>query len=447
MSAAPAPTDPSEPLAARLAAFDLLTDCLENGIALDAAVTRHLSQSRLPARDRAFARALATTAIRRRGDLLAALRALMDRPLPKRAQGAARCLDLGLVQILFFGVADHAAVDTTLRLLDRRGRAGDRPLKGLLNAVLRRAAREREDILARLDADPALNLPGWLRKRWTRTYGAATTAGMASLLRREPPLDLTPRDPADAAALAEATGAVKLPSGSLRLDRPVDPAALPGFAEGRFWVQDAAAALPARLLASRLPAGAKVIDLCAAPGGKTLQLAAAGIAVTSLDRSQARLDRLRDNLARTGLAADIIAADALAWQPPVPAAGVLLDAPCSATGTLRRRPDVAWSKSADDIRVLAELQGQLLAAAADMVAPAGTLVYCVCSLEREEGEDRIAAFLEARTDWARAAIAPDELPGLEAAVTADGDLRLLPVHLGHCGGNDGFFVARLVRKR
>lgn len=434
-------------LAPRLAALDLLTDCLQDGVTLDAAVARHITQSALPPRDRAFARALATTALRRRGDLLTCLRHLLDRPLPKRAGIAARCLELGLTQVLFLDVADHAAVDTTLRLLDRRGRAGDKPLKGLLNAVLRRAAREREDMLARLEADPATNLPGWLRKGWTHSYGAAATADMARLLRHEPPLDLTPRDPTDAAALAEAIGAGMLPCGSLRFARTVDPATLPGFAEGRFWVQDASAALPARLLISQLPPGAPVIDICAAPGGKTLQLAAAGCAVTALDKSDSRLDRLRDNLVRTGLQAEVITADALGWRPAGPAAGVLLDAPCSATGTLRRRPDVAWSKSVRDVRSLADLQARLLAAAAAMVAPGGTLVYCVCSLQPEEGEDRIAAFLDARSDWARVPIAADELPGLEAARTKDGDLRILPVHLADAGGIDGFYAARCARKR
>lgn len=434
-------TDPQgtgpQGLAARRAALDAVAAVLDRHQPLDTAFAR------LDARDRAFARQMATTTIRHLGGLDAALAGFLDRPLPKRAGRVRHILRLGLAQILVLGVADHAAVDSAVRLTAASRQAGDRALKGLVNAVLRRAVRDRDALTAALDPDRTL--PAWLRQRWQAAYGAATTSAIARTLAAEPPLDLTPRAAEDAAALAEALQAERLPTGSLRLARGGEVSALAGFAEGRWWVQDAAAALPARLLGE--VAGRTVVDLCAAPGGKTLQLAAAGARVIAVDRSAKRLERLEENLARTGLDADVVTADALTWQPDGPVDHILVDAPCSATGTARRHPDVLHTKSERDIASLADLQARLLDHAVSLLPAGGTLVYCVCSLEPEEGPDQIAALLDRhRIETAglrRRPVAAGELPGLGEAVTPAGDLRTLPCLWPERGGLDGFYSARL----
>jgi 16S rRNA (cytosine967-C5)-methyltransferase len=240
---------------------------------------------------------------------------------------------------------------------------------------------------------------------------------------------------------AERLEAEILPTGSLRREAGGDVAALPGFAEGEWWVQDAAAALPVRMLGD--VSGLRVADLCAAPGGKTAQLIVAGARVTAVDISGKRLERLAQNLARLGLVAETIVADAVKWRPETPLDAVLLDAPCTATGTLRRHPDIAWNKQPADLARLASLQDRLLAAALAMVKPGGLVVYATCSLQPEECEQRIAGLLESAANVERVAIAADEVPGLEDTVTAPGDLRTLPCHWAERGGLDGFFAARL----
>jgi 16S rRNA (cytosine967-C5)-methyltransferase len=286
--------------------------------------------------------------------------------------------------------------------------------------------------------DPERLAPGWLFARWRSAYGEAAARAIAAMIPREPSTDLTPRDPADAAVLAEALQALPLPGGSLRTPLRGDVADWPGYAEGRWWVQDAAAAIPARLLGAQ--AGETALDLCAAPGGKTLQLAAAGAQVTALDRSAPRLKRLTGSLARTGLQAEIVAAEAAAWRDPRRFAAVLLDAPCSATGTFRRHPDVLWGSKPGDIPKLAGVQSRLLDAAAERVEAGGRLIYCVCSLEPEEGEAQVAGFLKRRSGFSLWPIAPGEGGAPEPSVTPSGTLRILPQHLD--GGLDGFFIAR-----
>ena len=314
--------------------------------------------------------------------------------------------------------------------------------KGLVNAVLRRLAREGQALAAGQDA-ARLNTPDWLWASWSAAYGAETTRAIAEAHLADPPLDLSVKR--DAEAWAERLGARVLPTGALRLPPGTgDVARLPGYDDGAWWVQDAAAALPARLLGE--VAGRRVLDLCAAPGGKTAQLAAAGAEVTAVERSEARLGRLRDNLARLGLAAATVTADAAEWRPPAPAEAVLLDAPCSATGTLRRHPDIAHLKGPEQLSALTALQDRLLAAALGMVAPGGLLVYAVCSLQPEEGPQRIAALLSGGAPAARIPVEPGELDGLEELVTPEGDLRTLPCQLAEAGGMDGFYTCRLRRR-
>ncbi|MCP5366755.1 MAG: RsmB/NOP family class I SAM-dependent RNA methyltransferase [Hyphomicrobiales bacterium] len=421
----------------RALALDLLDLVLHQHRPLDEAFAGHPRLAALEPRDRAFARTLAATTLRRLGQIDDLAGRCLDRPLPRRAARARDLLRLGVAQLLFLDLPAHAAVHATVALAT----GGDlAPYRGLVNGVLRRLDREGRDWPAAQDA-PRLNTPDWLWDSWVGAYGEATARQIAAAHLAEPPLDLTVKD--DPQGWAQRLGARVLPTGSLRLEvkGPID--ALPGFAEGAWWVQDAAAALPARLLGD--VAGREVIDLCAAPGGKTAQLAAAGARVTAVDRADKRLARLAANLDRLGLAARTVAADAARWRPDAPADAVLLDAPCSATGTLRRHPDVARLKSAAEVDKLAGVQARLLDAAAAMVRPGGVLVYGTCSLQPQEGPGRVEAFLAGHPDFARRPVAADEVPGLAAAVTRAGDLRTLPGHWAGDGGLDGFYAARLVR--
>jgi 16S rRNA (cytosine967-C5)-methyltransferase len=284
-------------------------------------------------------------------------------------------------------------------------------------------------------------VPPWLLARWRAAFGAEAAAAIAGMVAAEPPTDLTPKAAADAEALAPPLGAEILPGGSLRTALKGDVAEWPGFAEGRWWVQDAAAAIPARLLG--VSPGETALDMCAAPGGKTLQLAAAGAQVTAVDRSPQRLRRLSENLTRTGLAAEVVTADAAAWTDRRLFDAVLLDAPCSATGTFRRHPDVLWAARPGDIASLAAVQSRLLDAAASHVKQGGRLVYCVCSLEPEEGEAQAAAFLDRHPEFTLEPIAAGEGGAPAASLRPDGALRILPHHLP--GGLDGFYIARFRR--
>ncbi len=400
--------------------------------ALDTALASHGGFAHLSSRDRAFARLLTATVLRRLGEIDAALAPLLNRPLPAGAARVMNALRLGAAQRLFLDTPAHAAVDTTVRLLD--GRLSG--FKGLANAIVRKVA------AAAAPADAArIDTPEWLWRSWTKAFSDETAAMIATAHLSEPPLDFTVAG--DAETWRDRLAATLLPTGSLR--RPIggDPSALPGFRDGAGWVQDAAAALPARLLG--VTAGQRAIDLCAAPGGKTAQLAAAGAEVTAIDRSPQRLARLRANLERLGLHARVVEADAAAWRPDEPADAVLLDAPCTATGTIRRHPDIARIKSAADVAKMAAVQDRLLRAAVEMTAPGGRLVYATCSLQPEEGPERIAALLRDGAPVRLDGISALEMPGLSDAIGADGTVRTLPCQWKELGGLDGFFIARLRR--
>lgn len=419
-------------MSARRAAADLLVAVLDHGRALDDALNETPSFEALQGRDRAFARALATATLRRLGSIDSVLSRFLQKPLPDTAFHGRALLRIGAAQLLVLGTPAHAAVGETVSTANAMREA--RGFAKLTNAVLRRVASDGPDILASLP--PGADLPTWLFTRWRATYGDAAAA-IAAALRAEAPLDLSIKtDPGD---WAGRLGANLLPTRSLRLDSAAGVEHLPGFAEGAWWVQDAAAALPAKLL--RDVTGKRVLDLCAAPGGKTLQLAAAGALVTAIDKSKPRLARMRENLERTKLAAEMIAADALEFSASEPFDAILLDAPCTSTGTLRRHPDVAWLRRPNDVRALAELQTKLLAAAATQLKPGGVLVYAVCSLEPEEGPGIVAQAL--RQGWTRNPIVAGEIPS--EFITAEGDMRTLPSHWPDIGGLDGFFAARLQR--
>lgn len=422
----------------RAAAFDLIDAVLNHKRLLDEAQSLSKPYMALPERDRGLAMLIARTVLRHLGEIDALIDAFLDKPLGKKGQGAVTVLRIGLSQLMFLDIAEHAAVDTTVDLC----RGGDlQPYRKLVNAVLRRAQREGALVLDQLDR-VSVNTPQWLWDTWVAAFGDDTARAIASQHMQEPPLDITVK--ADPARWAEAMNARLMPTGSLRLfDHKGSVTTLPGFEEGAWWVQDLAASLPARLLGNI--ADTDVLDLCCAPGGKTMELAAAGARVIAVDRSDKRLNRVRDNLSRTGLNAKLVVANVETWRPDMLADAVLLDAPCSATGTARRHPDVLHLKTAADIAKLAALQSRLLRAAVDMVRPGGLVVYCTCSLQPEEGEGQIDALIAGGAPVEIDPIKPAEAGALAHIVTQNGYLRTLPCHLGDQGGMDGFFAARLRR--
>ncbi len=419
----PVPAAASDPT--RGVAFDILVAVTERRRPLEEALDgADPAGSGVPARDRAAAHRLAATVLRRMGTLDAVLEPFLAKAPPPRVRLA---LMMGAAQLLFLDTPPHAAVGTVVSLVRERGLA---PFAGLVNAVLRRVAGAGTAALDGLDG-PRLDVPAWLWSSWGRD-----ARPIAEALGREAPLDLTL---APGAAMPE--NALLLPTGSVRLPAGTRVAELPGYEEGAFWVQDAAAALPARLLAP-LP-GERIADLCAAPGGKTAQLAAAGARVSAIERDSGRLHRLRQNLSRLRLETETIEADAGLWRPSEPLDAVLLDAPCSATGTVRRHPDVLRLKRAADLGPLVDGQDRLLAAAAGMLRPGGRLVYAVCSLQPEEGPQRAEAAI--RFGLQPDPFTPDELSALPEARTPEGWLRTHPGLWAERGGMDGFFVARFVR--
>ncbi len=406
----------------RESAFDLLKTVLEKHRPLEEALDALPDQQ---PRDRAAAHRLAASVLRRMGTLDAVLEPFLRREPPDPVRNVLR---IGAAGLLFLETPGHAAVATAVALARTRGLA---PFAGLVNAVLRKVAAAGPAALADLNS-PRLDTPSWLWSAWGQAARAIATAHQT-----EAPLDLTLKP---GTALPE--GGTLLPTGSVRFPAGRRVADIPGFETGALWVQDAAAALPARLLDAQ--PHERVADLCAAPGGKTGQLAAAGAAVTAIERDSARADRLVANLSYWGLHADVITADATAWTPPAPFDAVLLDAPCSATGTIRRHPDVARLKRPRDVESLIKTQDALLDAAASMLRPGGRLIYAVCSLQPEEGAPRIAEAVRhgrLRHD----PFHPDELAALPEALTPEGFLRTHPGLWPDRGGMDGFFAARLIR--
>ena len=427
----------SEISASRSVAFDLLRSVTEKNKSYDEAMVLHDGFRRLPGRDKGFARLVSATALRRLGQIDAVLNHCMKKPLPKSASVVRDILRLASTEILFLKVAPHAAVDSAVTLVESRKFP---KFKGLTNAVLRRLVNEGEALLAQFPN--YLNIPKWMLEAWQSAYGTVVVDEIVDALLIEPMLDLSVKE--DTAIWAERLQAKILSTGSLRrsFDGPIN--LMPGFDDGAWWVQDAGAAIPARLFGD--VSGMRVLDVCAAPGGKTAQLAAAGAKVTALDRSSRRLKRLESNLMRLGLTAELVAADATEWVSDQQFDAVLLDPPCSATGTIRRHPDILYSKTMTDLAKLTILQEKLLVQVSKFVKPGGQLIFCTCSLQAEEGELQIGNFLKTNTDFQRKLIKDDEVGGEDVFINKDGDLRTLPFHLREIGGIDGFFASRLVRK-
>jgi len=437
--------------ASRWAAAGLLLAVLHRNRALDAELDdRHpnAALAGLDERDRALTRRITATVLRRLGTLRHLLGGLLDRGLPKDRPLVEIALLIGSAQLVCLDVPRHAAVDVSVRLV--QGDPKTARYAGLVNAVLRRIARGAGPPLP--DDRLHLDTPEWLFARWAKTYGEDRALAVAAAHRLEPPLDITVKS--DPEAWAQRLGGRRMPTGSVRLAAHGPIAALPGYGDGEWWVQDAAAAMPARLIGD--VNGARVLDLCAAPGGKTVQLAAAGAVVTAVDQSAARMARLKENLARTGLDAVTAVADATEWIPaqwksdaPAPFDAVLVDAPCTSTGTIRRHPDIPWRRAPGDIAALAPIQRRLFGRAIDLTRPGGTIVYCTCSLEPEEGEDLVSAVAEQDGRVRRKPITTAEFPDFEQFITARGELRTLPCDWADPDprmlGLDGFFAVRFER--
>lgn len=435
-------------LNARLAAIHMLTTIVQSGTMLDerpATAAPEMPVGTEDARDKALARSIVIVSLRRLGSIRLALSKYLDKGLPRKAPALEWILVSAAAQILYMEVPDHAAVDLAVHAT-RQDRA-TAPFASLVNAVLRNIIRNREEALQAGDpkfGDSMTDTPQWLAVRWQKTFGSEAAQQIAAMNGCEPTLDVSVRD--NPAEWAQKLDGMVLPTGSVRLRSHKPVQELEGYAEGAWWVQDVAAALPARMLAAQ--AGEDVADLCAAPGGKTIQLALSGAHVVALDKSAERMKRLSANLARIGLSAETRIGDALTFSGG-PFDAILLDAPCTATGTIRRHPDVAWTKRASHIAALSVTQAKMLDHAAQLLKPGGRLVYCTCSLEPEEGELQIAQFLERNRDMKRLPIIAEEIGGLASCLNDRGEVRTLPCHLPHddsrMAGMDGFFIARLGR--
>ncbi|MDX2290010.1 MAG: transcription antitermination factor NusB [Hyphomicrobiaceae bacterium] len=446
-------------LAAREVAVELVVAVLERHRSLDDALAVAFARSPaadLDPRDRGFARHLAATTLRYARPLERVVAGCLEKPLSEKSRRVGYILLVAATQLLLLDTPPHAAI--SLAVDQTRRAPGGTRLDKLTNAVLRRIAREGRSAF---DAsDPAVAaLPDWLWSRWQSAYGPERARALAAACLEEAALDLSLKTPSEAATWAERLSGALLATGSIRLAPSGRIEDVAGFAEGAWWVQDAAAALPVRLLGP--VDGLNVVDLCAAPGGKTAELAAAGADVTAVDISPDRLARVRQNLDRLGLNASLVTADAGVWRPSAPVDAVLLDAPCTATGTIRRHPDILHLKRDTDLAALVDVQAQLLAHAVTMVRPGGSIVYCTCSLEPEEGEQQISRLLAATDTVEPVPIIPGEAGIAAEWITPSGMLRTLPMHrpaiaqtfhregdgtLPLRDGLDGFFAARLRRK-
>lgn len=426
-------------LAARVAATRILAAVLEKKTSLDGMLDSENGNPvyrALSLADRALVRAIVNSALRHLPRIEAALSMLLDGPLPQGARSLHHVLVIGAAQMLYLDVPDHSAVDLAVEQAHRDPR--NKRFVKLVNAVLRRLGREKAEIEKAIADVPVL--PGWFHDRLVSAYGDEVAQRISEAQLTPASIDLTVK--ADPALWAEKLGGTVLPNGSVRLGEfEGQIPSLEGFAEGAWWVQDLAASIPVKLMGDI--SGKRVADLCAAPGGKTAQLAHAGAKVTALDQSGNRLRRLRENLDRLDLQAETVEANMLKYQPEQLFDAVLLDAPCSSTGTLRKHPDVCWTKDENDIAKLAALQGQMLRHALTLVGSGGIVVFSNCSLDPSEGEEMIAQVLTENPTFERVAVRKEDWPGMETAVTAEGDIRTTPDMFG---GVDGFFSSVLRKK-
>lgn len=434
-------------LETRLVATLLLTRVLDDSRNIDALCDRQHGLKRyldLDPRDQGLARAITVTCLRQRNRIEAVLKCVMDRPVPKRARFLVHSLHVAAAQILFLSSPESAAVDLAVTAIGKDERTSR--FKNLANAILRRMVREKDDLLAKTQSVSLLSRD--MEKTLRKDYGKKRADEISAMIALEPMIDLSVKS--DPEIWAEKLDGMVLPGGSVRLRNTDSIVSLEGYESGEWWVQDAAAALPAKLV--KAEPGARVLELCAAPGGKTAQLAQMGYNVTALDISKPRLARLEQNLARLKLQATLVEADILDFNAPEEFDAILLDAPCSSTGTIRRHPDIMWTKTQKDISELAKLQFELLTKACTFVKPGGVIVFSNCSMMKEEGEDLLARVKSQLQGFTIDPIEPHEITGLEECVNGQGALRTLPFHLANRetpqhGGLDGFFACRLVKNQ
>ncbi len=432
------PAQSVEMLTARAAALSLLDAVLGRKQSLDLALEDSKEFNALPTRDKAFCRMVTATTLRRLGQIDDLITRAEEKPGHKNIT-LQNILRMGVAQILFMDVPDHAAVDTSVKLAEASGMERQ---KAFVNGLLRTITRVGKEWLARQD-EGRLNTPEWLLKIWIEDYTLGIAAQIARANLSEAQLDITIRTESERNFWAANLKASEIGTGTLRRVSGGSVQELMGYDDGQWWIQDAAAAIPALLFGDIKDK--TVIDLCAAPGGKTAQLAARGAKVIALDRSMQRLKKMEKNLARLKLQdkVEIIAADAAEWQPKEAPQFVLVDAPCTATGTIRRHPDIPHLKTMRDLESLVHVQMNILSNAFHMLAPGGTLVYCTCSLQKVEGEDQITHLLAQNRNAMKVAVKPEEIGDLKELITEDGDVRTLPFHLAATGGIDGFFISRI----
>jgi len=430
---------PGDGLPSRACALKILEQVLGQKKMLDSVLEREKSFLDLPQRDRAFVRMLVATVLRRRGQLDDLIARALNKGESPRPENLRWVLYIGITQILFMDVANHAAVDTAVTLTGDLGMEGK---KGFINAILRRMTGEGRAWIAKQD-EAALNIPEWLYTQWINNYGAVRAKEIALASLMEAALDFTVKNPDTREDWSRKLATRQLPTGSLRRPAGGNVTDLEGFDDGAWWVQDASSAMPVKLFGD--VAGKTVLDLCAAPGGKTAQLAAMGANVIALDRSAGRMATLTDNIKRLGLTDKVqtIIEDGSVWNPREKFSHILLDAPCSATGTIRRHPDLLALKTEKDQEGLMSIQERLLANAANMLESGGTMIYCTCSLQKAEGELQIERFLKSHENFRRTPMRKEEFGGMDGFVNSEGDIRILPHYLENDGGMDGFFISRL----
>lgn len=429
----------SDGIAARQVAFGILNDIFFRKRSLDEALAGASHFEALSARDRAFVRLLVATVLKRARQMDAVLQHFLHEPFAAmKPANLINVFRLGIAQLVFLKTPEHAAVNTSVALAEAEGIAHQKPL---VNAVMRRLAREGFPEMTARDAGK-FDTPAWLWQEWMNDYGVETALDIAAANLGEAALDISVK--ADPAEWAEKLDATLLPTGTLRKESGGFIPDMPGFAEGAWWVQNAVAALPAQLMGALH--GKTVVDLCAAPGGKTAQLAARGARVIAVDRSAQRMERLKENMDRLKLAVETVIADGATWKPPQPVDAVLLDAPCTATGTIRHQPDILHLKELKDQEKLVALQQRLLMNAVGMLAPGGVLVFCTCSLQKAEGERQAEWLLAQGLPVVPSPIPPKEISGIRNLIDAQGNVRALPSHWKDVGGIDGFYIARFIRE-
>ncbi len=423
---------------ARLSALAALVHTIDKGKPLDTAWAADRHFSSMSPSDKAFAQLLVKTVLRHLGQIDELISKLLEHSITSKTSRVTHILRLGIAQLIWLETPPHAAVHSSVEMTKQIKLT---KFSGLVNAVLKKIVKEGRKIIEQQDA-AQLNTPEWLWKSWEKAYGIENTRKIAEMHMSDPPLDITAKS--DPEFWAQELGGTILPTASIRLHDAKNITHLKGFPDGNWWVQDAAASIPARLLGNIKDK--HVFDLCAAPGGKTAQLIAAGAKVTAIDRSKERITILKTNIHRLKLQAEYVTTDACKWTPSFTPDAILLDAPCSATGTLRRHPDVALHKKPDDIIRLAQTQHKLLNHALDILKSGGILVYAVCSLQPEEGEQQITQILAERNDISLIPADPSVIGGMKEWVTGRGEIRTLPCFLAESQGMDGFYAAILVKK-